>query len=125
MNFIASWPRSIRLAIALLVGAAGIASARTPQPIFERDAFRVPQPTGFAQCPQFFPNGKPPAVPASPCLTMMKAGLQSSSQKFSEILERQASVFSEDHCALRKTHGTLLMFSQMPQCVIEDIEGLH
>lgn len=54
------------LAIALLMGAAGIASARTPHPVFERDAFRVPQPTSFAQCPQFFVGGKPPAAPARP-----------------------------------------------------------
>lgn len=54
------------LAIALLVGAAGIASARTPHTVFERDAFRVPQPTSFAQCPQFFVGGKPPTAPARP-----------------------------------------------------------
>ena len=66
MNFISSWPRTLRLAIALLVGAAGVASARTPNPAFERDYFRVPQPTSFAQCPQFFVGGKPPAVPVRP-----------------------------------------------------------
>lgn len=66
MNFISPWPHTVRLSIALLVGAGSIASARTPNPAFERDYFRVPQPTSFAQCPQFFVGGKPPAVPVRP-----------------------------------------------------------
>ncbi|WP_370877066.1 DNA/RNA non-specific endonuclease [Acidovorax sp. A1169] len=49
-----------------MMGAAGIASARTPNPVFEKDYFRVPQPTSFAQCPQFFVGGKPPAIPPRP-----------------------------------------------------------
>ncbi|MFI8619261.1 DNA/RNA non-specific endonuclease [Acidovorax sp. NPDC077693] len=48
------------------MGVSGIASARAPNPVFEKDAFRVPQPTSFAQCPRFFVGGKPPAVPARP-----------------------------------------------------------
>ena len=66
VSLIYLWPRTVRLALALLVGTGGIASARSPSTEFERDYFRVPQPTNFAQCPQFFVGGKPPAVPLRP-----------------------------------------------------------
>lgn len=66
MNSVFSWPRTARLTAAFLVGAAGIATARTPHTDFEKNYFRVPQPTSFAQCPQFFVGGKPPALPTKP-----------------------------------------------------------
>lgn len=37
-----------------------ISWARAPQ--FDSTALLTPQPTSFAQCPQFFANGKPPAL---------------------------------------------------------------
>ncbi|EJE54416.1 DNA/RNA endonuclease G, NUC1 [Acidovorax sp. CF316] len=43
-----------------------IVFARAPNPAFEKDSFRVPQPTSFAHFPQFFVHGKPPAVPTRP-----------------------------------------------------------
>lgn len=47
-------------------GFAGFAFARTPQ--FDSTALLTPEPTSFAQCPHFFPNGIPPAVLPRPHL---------------------------------------------------------
>lgn len=44
----------------------GISGARAPQ--FESTALLTPQPTSFAQCPQFFANGRPPALAPRPQL---------------------------------------------------------
>lgn len=48
------------------VCTANSAFARSPQ--FDSAALLTPEPTSFAQCPQFFPNGTPPAVPPQPRL---------------------------------------------------------
>ena len=65
-----SWPRHLRIATALVLSLAGVSPhlswARSPQ--FDSAALLTPQPTSFAQCPQFFPNSTPPAVPPQPRL---------------------------------------------------------
>ncbi len=66
MNLPLSWPRSLRLATALVLALAGPASARTPTPIYDSSALLTPQPTSFSQCPQFFARGTPPAAPPAP-----------------------------------------------------------
>ncbi len=52
--------------MALILGLAASVSARTPSHRFDSSALLVPQPTSFAQCPQFFARGIPPVVPAAP-----------------------------------------------------------
>lgn len=42
------------------IGFSGNSWARAPQ--FDSAALLTPQPTSFAQCPQFFANGKPPVI---------------------------------------------------------------
>lgn len=44
----------------------GISGARAPQ--FDSTALLTPQPTSFAQCPQFFANSRPPALAPRPQL---------------------------------------------------------
>ncbi|NMM81036.1 endonuclease [Acidovorax sp. SRB_14] len=71
MNPIFSWPRRWRLAAALVVSLAGaglssLSLARAPQ--FDSSALGAPHPASFAQCPQFFANGKPPAITRQPQL---------------------------------------------------------
>ena len=63
VNLPLSWPRSLRLATALVLALASPVSARTPHPIYDSSALLTPQPTSFAQCPQFFARGIPPAAP--------------------------------------------------------------
>lgn len=64
---------STRFQLALLVALTlansslpGSSWARAPQ--FDSTALLTPQPTSFAQCPQFFANGKPPALSPRPQL---------------------------------------------------------
>jgi endonuclease G len=52
------------LALSLAVGLPGIGWARSPQ--FDSTALLTPQPTNFAQCPQFFAGGQPPAIAPRP-----------------------------------------------------------
>jgi len=66
-----AWLGRVRLVAALaisLTGAAlpGSSWGRFPQ--FDSGAVLTPQPTSFAQCPQFFANGTPPAVTPRPQL---------------------------------------------------------
>ncbi len=63
MNLLFSWPRSLCVATALALGLIGTASARSPNFGFDSAALLTPQPTSFAQCPQFFARGTPPVVP--------------------------------------------------------------
>lgn len=64
---------STRLQLALLVvltltniSLPIVAWARSHQ--FDSTALLTPQPTSFAQCPQFFANGKPPVIAPRPLL---------------------------------------------------------
>ena len=69
VNPIFPWPRRWRLAAALVVSlaGAGLSFARAPQ--FDSSALNAPQPTSFAQCPQFFAtNGTTPAITRQPQL---------------------------------------------------------
>ena len=66
-----SWLGRARLATALAISLAGAALpgcswGRFPQ--FDSGALLTPQPSSFAQCPQFFANGTPPAVTPRPRL---------------------------------------------------------
>jgi len=63
VNPLFSWPRSLCVATALALGLIGTASARSPNFGFDSAALLTPQPTSFAQCPQFFARGTPPVVP--------------------------------------------------------------
>ena len=61
----------MRLAAVLALTLAGAALhhpswARSPQ--FDSAALLTPEPTSFAQCPQFFANGTPPAITPRPQL---------------------------------------------------------
>ena len=49
-----------------LASLPGISWARAPQ--FDSTALLTPQPTSFAQCPEFFANGQPPALARRPQL---------------------------------------------------------
>lgn len=53
---------------ALLLALFGTASARTPSPQYDSAALLTPQPTSFAECPQFFANRTPPVVAKKPKL---------------------------------------------------------
>ena len=66
VNLLSSWPRRLCVATALALGFAGAAAARSPSHGFDSSALLTPQPTSFAQCPQFFARGKPPAVSSAP-----------------------------------------------------------
>lgn len=48
------------------IGHCGNSWGRAPQ--FDSAALLTPQPTSFAQCPQFFANGKPPVIAPRPRL---------------------------------------------------------
>jgi endonuclease G len=50
----------------VLLALAGNAVARGPNPSFDGSALLTPQLTSFAQCPQFFARGTPPAVTPAP-----------------------------------------------------------
>lgn len=71
MNRLFFWPGRVRLAAVLALSLASIALpnlswARSPQ--FDSAALLTPEPTSFAQCPQFFANGTPPAITPRPQL---------------------------------------------------------
>lgn len=71
VNRLFSWPGRVRLAAVLALSLAGVALpnlswARSPQ--FDSAALLTPEPTSFAQCPQFFANGTPPAIRPLPLL---------------------------------------------------------
>ncbi|MDD2179054.1 DNA/RNA non-specific endonuclease [Acidovorax sp. D2M1] len=71
MNRLFSWPGRVRLAAVLALTLAGVVLpnlswARFPQ--FDSAALLTPEPTSFAQCPQFFANGTPPAITPRPQL---------------------------------------------------------
>ncbi|GKT25106.1 DNA/RNA non-specific endonuclease [Acidovorax sp. SUPP3334] len=57
---------SYALVLSLASTFSGFSIARTPQ--FDSAALLTPQPTNFAQCPQFFAGGKPPAIKPRPQL---------------------------------------------------------
>lgn len=66
---LASTRSYVALLIALTLVAISLPEAswaRSPQ--FDSAALLTPQPTSFAQCPQFFANGQPPALPPRPQL---------------------------------------------------------
>lgn len=54
--------RSLLVALTLATSLVSAAWARTPQ--FDNTALLTPQPTSFAQCPDFFASGRPPAISA-------------------------------------------------------------
>ena len=71
VNRLFYWPGRVRLAAVLALSFAGIALpnlswARFAQ--FDSAALLTPEPTSFAQCPQFFANGIPPAITPRPQL---------------------------------------------------------
>ena len=71
VNRLFSWPGRVRLAAVLALSLASVALpnlswARSPQ--FDIAALLTPEPTSFAQCPQFFANGTPPAITPRPQL---------------------------------------------------------
>lgn len=66
VNLLSSWQRDLFVATALVLGLTGAASARSSGHGFDSSALLVPQPTSFAQCPQFFARSTPPAVAPAP-----------------------------------------------------------
>ena len=71
MNRLFYWPVRVRSAAVLALTLAGIALpslswARFPQ--VDSAALLTHEPTSFAQCPQFFANGAPPAITPRPQL---------------------------------------------------------
>lgn len=71
VNRLFSSASRVRLAAMLALALAGAALphfswARSPQ--FDSAALLTPEPTSFAQCPQFFANGAPPAITPRPQL---------------------------------------------------------
>lgn len=71
VNRFLSWPVRVRLAALLALSLASVALpnlswARNQQ--FDSAALLTPEPTSFAQCPQFFANGIPPAITPRPQL---------------------------------------------------------
>lgn len=66
MNPVPAWSRSLGVISTVLLALAGNAVARGPNPSFDGSALLTPQPTSFAQCPQFFARGTPPAVTPAP-----------------------------------------------------------
>ena len=66
MKQTALWSRMLRLTAILALTVASAAHARLP--VFEPLDSASVHPTRFAQCPHFFVDGKPPAIPARPKL---------------------------------------------------------
>lgn len=71
VNRFLSWPGRVRLAAVLALSLVSVALpnlswARSPQ--FDSTALLTPEPSSFAQCPQFFANGAPPAITPRPQL---------------------------------------------------------
>jgi endonuclease G len=66
MKQTAPWSRMLRLTAILALTVASTAHARLS--VFEALDSASGHPTRFAQCPQFFANGKPPVIPARPKL---------------------------------------------------------
>lgn len=60
--------RNFSIAAALLLALVGTANARSPSQQFDSAALLTPQPTSFAECPQFFANRTPPVVAKRPKL---------------------------------------------------------
>ncbi|WP_431153309.1 DNA/RNA non-specific endonuclease [Acidovorax facilis] len=52
----------------MVLGLTGAVSARSSGHGFDSSALLVPQPTSFAQCPQFFARSTPPALAPAPRL---------------------------------------------------------
>ena len=59
-------PLVFLVTLTLASSLSGVSWARAPQ--FDSTALLTPQPTSFAQCPQFFANGQPPALAPRPQL---------------------------------------------------------
>ena len=66
MKQTAPWSRMLRLTAILALTVASTAQARLS--VFEALDSASGHPTRFAQCPQFFADGKPPVIPARPKL---------------------------------------------------------
>ena len=66
MKQTALWSRMLRLTAILALTVASTAQARLS--VFEALDSASGHPTRFAQCPQFFADGKPPVIPARPKL---------------------------------------------------------
>lgn len=66
MKQTAPWSRMLRLTAILALTVASTAQARLS--VFEALDSASGHPPRFAQCPQFFANGKPPVIPARPKL---------------------------------------------------------
>ncbi len=71
MNRLFSWSGCARLATVLALSLAGaslpnLSWARSPH--IDRATLLTPEPTSFAQCPQFFAHGVPPAITPRPQL---------------------------------------------------------
>lgn len=60
--------RGVAAFVLALASACAVSSALARSPQFDSAALLTPEPTSFALCPQFFPNGTPPAVPPQPRL---------------------------------------------------------
>lgn len=58
------WSRLLRVAAILALATASASQARVS--VLEAIDSAAGHPTSFAQCPQFFANGKPPAVAPRP-----------------------------------------------------------
>lgn len=58
--------RSLLVGLTLATCLVSAGWARSPQ--FDNTALLTPQPTSFAQCPDFFANGRPPAISPQPKL---------------------------------------------------------
>lgn len=68
MNPLRSRLRHLSIAAALLLTFIDTAVARAPSPQYDSAALLTPQPTSFAECPQFFANRTPPVVAKRPKL---------------------------------------------------------
>lgn len=73
MGWISSRARTLRPAFAALAAATAVASSLFVSPAADAlslrgSSLRVEHPTSFAQCPQFFANGRPPQLPRQPAL---------------------------------------------------------
>ena len=70
MKQTAPWSRMLRLTAILALTVASTAQARLS--VFEALDSASGHPTRFAQCPQFFADGKPPVIPARPKLRELR-----------------------------------------------------
>ncbi|MGB7422338.1 MAG: DNA/RNA non-specific endonuclease [Comamonas sp.] len=58
----------LTLVVALIPASSPLAVSWARAPQFDGAALLTPQPASFAKCPQFFANGKPPAINPRPLL---------------------------------------------------------